>query len=264
MLWNAVVGPFAISAGASRSYQFATLVEVGQGADPARPERAWTADAGIEQRLPFGLRWQLAGFYRAEGNVLRRVKEDRLSDGIRQTGSTFPEFGSQLDGSSRGVDLVVGRHATSGPGGWIAYTWAHTRHRDRLTNEAFDGDFDQRHTLNLFVQQRLSYRMNASVKLRLGSSFPIVGYFDGVPTDLRLAASRNEVRVPTYARLDLRFSRTFTFVRNRLTLFVEIMNATGHENFGPSDVSIRSSLQAVNYVESLIPRVPSAGILLEF
>jgi hypothetical protein len=264
MLWHAMIGSLSVTAGTSRSYQFATLVEVGQGADPARPERVWTADVGVEQRLPFGLRWQLAGFYREEADVLRRIEEDRLSGGIRQTGSTFPEFGSQLDGSSRGVDLVVGRHATSGPGGWIAYTWAHTRHRDRLTDEAFDGDFDQRHTLNLFVQQRLSYRMNASVKLRLGSSFPIVGYFDGVPTDLRLAASRNEVRVPTYARLDLRFSRTFTFVRNRLTLFVEIMNATGHENFGPSDGSIRSSLQAVNYVESLIPRVPSAGILLEF
>ena len=42
------------------------------------------------------------------------------------------------------------------------------------------------------------------------------------------------------------------------------MNATAHDNFGPSDGSIRSTLQAVNYVEGLIPRVPSAGILLEF
>jgi hypothetical protein len=42
------------------------------------------------------------------------------------------------------------------------------------------------------------------------------------------------------------------------------MNATGHRNFGPADGSIRTSFQAVNYVERLIPRVPSAGILVEF
>jgi hypothetical protein len=162
------------------------------------------------------------------------------------------------------VDVVIGRHATNGPGGWLAYTWAHTRHQDRLTGERFDGDFDQRHTLNLFVQQRLSYRMNASAKLRVGSSFPIVGYFDGVAEDMRLSTERNRVRIPAYSRLDLRLSRTFTFVRSRLTLFVEVMNATGHDNYGPADGSIRNTLQAVNYVEQLIPRLPSAGILWEF
>jgi hypothetical protein len=106
--------------------------------------------------------------------------------------------------------------------------------------------------------------MNASAKLRLGSSFPIVGYFAGTADTLRLAATRNEVRLPEYARLDLRLSRTFTYPRSRLTLFLEVMNAAGHDNFGPADGSIRSSLQAVNYVERLIPRVPSAGLLLEF
>jgi hypothetical protein len=258
------VGPFGLRAGLSGSHQFATIVEVARGADPARPEQAWTADLGVEQPLPLGLRWQLAGFYREEEHVLRRVSEDQLIGGARRVGSTFPEYRSRLDGSARGVDVVIGRQASSGPTGWIAYTWAHTRHTDSLTGERFDGDFDQRHTLNLFVQHRFSHRMNASAKLRLGSSFPIVGYFAGTADTLRLAATRNDVRLPEYSRLDLRLSRTFTYARSRLTLFLEVMNAAGHDNFGPADGSIRSSLQAVNYVERLIPRVPSAGLLLEF
>lgn len=258
------VGPLAFTAGTAVSHQFPGLVEIGQGADPARPERAWTADLGVEQPLGAGFRWQVAGFYRDERHVLRRVGEDRLLDGMRRPGSTFPAYGSQLGGTSRGVDLVLGRQSTSGPEGWVAYTWARTRHVDGMTGEAFDGDFDQRHTLNVFVQQRLSYRMNASVKFRHGSNFPVVGYFTGTPANMHLAAERNAVRLPVYSRLDLRLSRTFTFVRQRLTLFMEVMNATGHDNFGPADGSIRSSLQAVNYVERLIPRVPSAGILLEF
>lgn len=264
VLATTVAGPLSFRAGASGSHQFAGLVEIAQGADSTRPERAWSADLGVEQPLPAGFRWQIGGFYRDEENVLRRVAEDRLENGDRVTGSTFPEFRSHLDGTSRGVDLVIGRQSTSGPEGWVAYTWARTRHVDRVTGETFSGDFDQRHTLNLFVQHRLSYRMNASAKLRVGSSFPVVGYFTGTPTDMRLAATRNDVRLPVYSRLDLRLSRTFTFVRHRLTLFIEVMNAAGHRNFGPADGSIRSSLQAVNYVERLIPRVPSAGILLEF
>ena len=70
--------------------------------------------------------------------------------------------------------------------------------------------------------------------------------------------------MPPYARLDLNASRTFTFNRSRLTLFVEIMNATGHENFGPADGAIRAGNAAVGYTEHLIPFLPSAGLLVEF
>ncbi len=72
--------------------------------------------------------------------------------------------------------------------GWVSYTYAHTRYHDRITGEDFDGDFDQRHTLNLFLQERLSYRMAISAKLRVGSNFPLVGYFQGSPDALSARA----------------------------------------------------------------------------
>jgi hypothetical protein len=81
---------------------------------------------------------------------------------------------------------------------------------------------------------------------------------------LWLSPTRNQVRLPTYARLDLRGSRTFTAGSSRLTLFVEIMNALGRRNIGQANGSIRTSLEAVGYVEKLIPFVPSAGVLIEF
>ncbi len=114
--------------------------------------------------------------------------------------------------------------------------------------EEFDGDFDQRHTLNVFVEQRLSYRLAVSGKLRLGSNFPIVGYFTGTPEALQLSASRNQVRLPFYSRLDVRANRAFTFQRSRLTLFVEVMNLLGRRNGGQSDGFIRpSTLEAIGY-----------------
>ena len=106
--------------------------------------------------------------------------------------------------------------------------------------------------------------MTISGKLRVGSNFPIVGYFEERPEGLWLSTERNRVRLPVYSRLDLRANRTFTFERHRLTLFVEIMNTLGRRNIGQADGSIRPSLEAVGFAERLIPFVPSAGVLIEF
>jgi hypothetical protein len=48
-------------------------------------------------------------------------------------------------------------------------------------------------------------------------------------------------------------------------LFVEVMNLLGRENGGQSDGFVRvPSLEAVGYVQRLLPRIPSAGFLFEF
>jgi hypothetical protein len=244
--------------------QLPNTEQVGHAALALRPERALSAELGFAQALSPTTGWRVVGFGRREADILRRVGEDQVVDGTRVVGLPFPIYTSDLDGRSHGVDLVLERHAPNGPSGWIAYSWAHTQYDDTRTGESFDGDFDQRHTLNVFVQQRLSYRMNVSMKLRVGSNVPVVGYFEGTTDALRLGSERNRVRLPVYSRLDLRASRTFTFSRQRLTLFVEVVNTTARQNFGQSDGSIRPSLEAVGYVEKLFPLVPSAGILIEF
>ena len=73
------------------------------------------------------------------------------------------------------------------------------------------------------------------------------------------------LRVPAYSRLDLRGNRTFNWQGKRLTLFVEVLNALGHENlrFNVPGVNGRTR-QAFGICEPMIPFVPSAGILLEF
>src|SRR5205807_2036476 len=140
-----------------------------------------------------------------------------------------------------------------------------TRYSDRATNESFDGDFDQRHTVNIFVQERLSYRTAVSAKLRLGSNFPLVGYFQGAVDALKLGSERNQVRLPNYARLDIRANRTYTFDRRRLTLFIELVNTTNRGNLGQAPGTVRgSAFDAVNYTRKLLPFIPSLGVLMEF
>jgi hypothetical protein len=266
VLGELALGRNTVRAGAGRSAQFVDPIVSALAPEPVAPEMAASYDLSVERPLGAGLTAQATAFYRREEDIVRRAGEARVNPANNSLipESTFPIFTGGLSGTARGLDVVLVRRAERGPTGWIGYTWARTRYTDGATDETFDGDFDQRHTLNVFVQQRLSYRLAVSGKLRVGSNFPISGYFSGEWDDLRVDQVRNRVRLPVYARLDMRANRTFTFERSRLTLFVEVMNVLGRRNGGQSDGSILADRRAVGYVERLIPRVPSAGFLFEF
>jgi hypothetical protein len=260
------MGSITFRASAGTSHQMPEL-EIQRALTVRRPERAGMGDVGAEGALSSGMYWQATVFVRREHNIIRPKGEARLSNNHAITESIFPEFSDTMTGRSHGLDLVVGRRAASGLSGWVGYTYAHTAYHDwgSVPEETFDGDFDQRHTFNIFVQERLSYRTAVSAKLRVGSNFPLVGYFQGSLDTLKLGAERNQIRLPTYARLDVRANRTYTFDRRRLTLFIEVVNATNHRNFGQAPGSITgSTFNAVNYTRKLLPFLPSAGILMEF
>jgi hypothetical protein len=231
----------------------------------APPERAASLDAGVSHDITPTVTWSVDAFVRREWNGLRS-EDDRLDpqSAQRVLAPVFPVALATLDGRARGVDVIVRRHTPARLAGWVGYTWARSRVSDRATGERFDADFDQRHTLNVVLSGRLSYRSAIGMKFRAGSNTPLVGYFASSPQGLQLSALRNRVRLPTYARLDARATRTFTFSRRRLTLFVEVMNVLDRENVGPADPSVRASLQVTGFAERLIPRVPSAGFVVEF
>jgi outer membrane receptor protein involved in Fe transport len=99
----------------------------------------------------------------------------------------------------------------------------------------------------------------------MGTNFPIPGYYSQEGDRYFLSDQRNTLRLPSYARLDLRVNRTFDWSRKRLTLFAEVINVLNRENvrFNPPRVS-SSTRQVTRLFDSLVPIVPSAGILLEF
>ena len=84
----------------------------------------------------------------------------------------------------------------------------------------------------------MSSATRTKISPNAGSNFPLVGYFEGTLDDLHLGSERNQVRLPTYARLDIRANRTFTFDRRRLTLFLEIVNAI-REPTPPASTAVR-------------------------
>ncbi len=229
-------------------------------------ERAAQYDFGVEGRLSGSMRWQVTLYDREERDFLRRFGlEPRIAGGRLVRGSSTAQYQNRLEGFARGVEFLVQRRAPNGLSGWISYAYGRNRYRDTMSGERFWGDLDQRHTLNLYGFYRMSDRTSLTGKLRLGSNFPVPGYYIERDGQYFVTGLKNGLRLPLYARLDLRANRTFNWPRKRLTLFAEVMNLFNRDNqrFDPPSIDSRTG-RATGLFRTMIPIVPSAGVLLEF
>jgi Carboxypeptidase regulatory-like domain len=256
---------FNASTGVSQQQPELRYVRGEAGSLTLRPERANYIDVGIEQRLTNSIRWQATVFSRNERDILRipeiypRIVGDVL---------VFPEhehYANALQGRSRGIELVLDRRSPIGFSGWASYSYGKIRYSDRGRQETFWGDFDQRHSLNLFVTHRFSNRSSIGGTFRAGSNFPIPAYLTTRDGGLFAAAVRNHVRLPSYARLDLRADRAFEHFGRRLTLFFELLNALNRANLGLAGGSVNPATgEAIGFTDALYRRRASAGISVDF
>ncbi len=258
-----------VRAAAGEYDQFADFDQVlgVSGGTDLRPEHATQYDAGVEHR--FGgdrLRVSVAVYDREERGMLRRFgSEVRVVDGRLVRGSASTRYENRLDGHARGVELMIQRGGSHHLSGWISYAYARTKYGDTVNGEQFWSDFDQRHTLNACTVYRTSARASYVAKLRVGSNFPIPGYYTERDGTYYVTDVRNTERLPVYARLDLRANRTFAWSSRRMTLFAEVINVLNRANvrFNPPGINVFTR-QTSNPFDSMLPIVPSVGLLIEF
>ncbi len=262
--------------------QFPSLDQIHglQGGGPAlRPERALHLDAGIEQTLPHQTRFLLNVYARQERDVLWTPgSEPRLSSsGVIQPGLYYAPWVNTLDGEARGVEVVVRRDATDGFSGWAGYAFGHLNYTETSTGEEFWADADQRHTLSLYGNYRLSSRSSLSGRYRYGSNYPMIGYIgepspalgnvptiDGRPLFYALSNQRNTLRLPAYSRLDIRADRAFNWSGRRFVFFVEVANIVNRTNLRNQEYVVDRAGRVFGTTESLMPIVPSGGFVIEF
>jgi len=239
------------------------------GGDNLRPERANQYDLGVEDRLSRTLRVSATLYDREEADMLRRPgSETRVVNGRGVRGLASAQYENRLDGFARGVELMVQRTVPgAGISGWFSYAYGRNRYHDVVSGETFWGDNDQRHTLNAYGMYRHSDRLSFVAKLRVGSNFPIPGYYAKVAGSdtYVLTDVRNTERLPVYARLDLRANRTFNWSRSRLTLFAEVINVLDRANyrFEPPSINVTTKVVGTPF-QSMFPVIPSVGFLIEF
>jgi hypothetical protein len=79
-----------------------------------------------------------------------------------------------------------------------------------------------------------------------------------------VAQHRNQVRLPPYARLDVRADRAWEAFGRRFTFFVEVINVMNRANVGVAQGSVTSTGAAVGFTDKLLPRRIGAGVFFEF
>jgi len=169
-------------------------------------------------------------------------------------------------GYGRGVQILVQRRTANSFTGWIAYAYGVARVRDGRAGVSFAADFDQRHSVNVFGSYRLRPTLNLSVKWIYGSGMPVEGFFSGRNPDFFLSDRRNQVRLPSYQRADVRINKAFVRDRWQMTLYGEVINVTGHDNIRfdvLTGYDARTGRARLNF-QKMFPVLPSAGIVFEF
>jgi hypothetical protein len=249
------------------------------GGPDLRPERAVHIDAGIERTLPRQTRLLFNVYARRERDVLWTTDAEprRSSSGALVAGSFFAPWVNSLRGDARGVEVVARRDAADGFSGWAGYGYGRLRYTNTRTGERFWADADQRHTLSLYGNYRLSSRASVSARYRHGSNYPIAGYIgppqaalgtvpliDGRPLFAGLISERNTLRLPAYSRLDVRADRAFSWSGRRLILFVDVANVLNRTNLRNASYTVDRAGRVFETTESLMPIVPSGGFVFEF
>ncbi len=221
--------------------------------------------AAIEHRLGEHSRVRVEAFQREQhAEAGRRTSCD----------APFEPFnpGFEQKQRARGMQFIVQRRSANRLAGWIGYTLNYVRDTvhasDRpqgasILQGTFRSLFDQRHTLNAFGAYRLKPSVSLSGKWMYGSGYPVslpTPIIPGSPPELVFAD------MPAYARLDVRMDKTFALKQRKLTLSLEVINATNHHNMrfigfrpDPADPS-----RMVFDLDRTLPILPSAGLSFEF
>ncbi|HUQ87119.1 MAG TPA: TonB-dependent receptor, partial [Vicinamibacterales bacterium] len=249
------------------------------GADALRPQRARHVDAGIAQQLPRNVSLEVTWFARIENDILwaRDAEPRRLPSGSVLQARGDARFANALHGKAHGAEAVVRRDAPAGLAGWIGYAYGRHEYTDQLTGAQFFADQDQRHSVSMFGRYALSNRATLGAKFRYGSNYPRVGYIreasaavtpqlfgGGVPLFYEVGETRNSLRLPAYARLDLRADRTLTWRGRRVTLFAEIANLLNRSNLRNVPYDVDRTGRVFGGTGALMPILPSAGFVVEF
>jgi hypothetical protein len=232
-----------------------------------KPEVANGAESRWTYRNDQGYELSLSGYYRWRKDVPWRYQGLwRLEDGEIVPPSAAP-YENLLEDRSYGAELMAGRRVTNGLSGWIAYAWG----KSLWSEESavwFPGNYDQRHGISVFTHYRWTSNVELSSKWRFASGMPLPVYAQKRNNNYFVAEQRNQVRLPDYARFDVRLAKSFPKDRYRITLFVEVLNLANRDNVRYAGYEFGSVNPITGRIKNLtsqqFPILPTAGIIFEF
>jgi outer membrane cobalamin receptor len=255
-----------VHAMAGRYYQFPDFEQIfGRlGSFGLRAEHATNVSGGVEALVGDRVRLNVEVFDREDADLFFSLSEPRLDGGF--VSFAQGQFANSLNGHARGFEVTLQRRSANKLAGWISYSYLRTKLTDSQTGLSFVSDTDQTHLLNVYGSYRFTDTWNLSSVFRFGTGPPIPGFFRQVDGDYFLSDRRNQVRVPDYARLDVRVSKAFLFKRWKLTATGEVLNVLNRNNLrfaGFDDFDFFTG-RVFGRLDRVLPILPSAGVVIEF
>ena len=257
-----------ISAGRYQQSQPVQSLQIEDGVTRYWPaQRSDHIVAGFRYLAPADTALRVEAFYKDIAKV--RPRFENLYDPL----GILPELQADrvriapTHARAHGVEISADR-ITGAWNWWASYTWSEVT--DRIDGRDVPRSWDQRHALQAGIawhDERWSFSAAASVH----SGWPTTSLGleeigsdpDGEPVYEAIPGPRNAERLPTYASLDLRVSRTFDVRRGSLMLFAEVTNALNRRNVCCIDWDIGDDgLESSE--DYWMPLLPAIGILWEF
>jgi hypothetical protein len=228
------------------------------GAPGLGPSRAVHAAVGL---------WWRSALATMELTLFGRVATDLV---VRSDLPDPPLAGALVQGGrgrSYGAQLLVRRELPARLSGWLAYTVGRTERAGPAGGYRL-ADFDQTHVLTAVASWRIDARGGWLVggRARIASGAPRTPVV-GASYDLRdgrwdpVFGAHNGIRLPPFFEIDLRLERRVALGGAEIALFLQVENATNHDN--REEVVYSGDYRSSGYIRGL-PILGFAGARWRF
>lgn len=162
------------------------------------------------------------------------------SDGLSvRNPSSAPLLGQALvgigEGRAFGAQFLIRRQLDHGFFGWIAYTLMRAERRDDPSQAWRLFDFDQTHVFTALASYELGRGFDVGVRFRYATGYPrtpVIGAYYDARRNLYepVLGAKNSVRIPDFAQLDVRVSKTLKIGGTKGEVYADIQNVTNRHN----------------------------------
>jgi TonB family protein len=139
------------------------------------------------------------------------------------------------EGRAYGAQFLIRRDLSDKFFGWVAYTLMRSERRDSASSDWRIFDFDQTHVFTALASYDIGWGVDVGVRFRYATGYPrtpIVGAYYDARRNLYepVLGAKNSIRIPDFAQLDVRISKSVKLSPSKLELYADVQNVTDREN----------------------------------
>ncbi len=235
------------------------------------PEEAYHFNLGFEGWLKEDIYLSLEGYYRKYSRLLSMKDMEEIQITTEKTYyETMLEEGS---GKAYGLDFLL-KKEIGNLRGWLSYSFLKTD--VVFGDETYPTDWDRNHNIHLTLLALLGRKYEAGVQFAFCTGNPyttdlarcryrkeLMPYGEDEATWVELKGERNQVRYPSYVRLDASLSRSFFFGNNELDLKLSVYNVLNSKNVFMYYYDYDEE-PPIKKAFNMIPLIPSIEFIYKF